>query len=406
MLPYVRLFADLVTEVGCAGRTYEQQLEAIQTHLGGFGAYGALHIDATDPHRCRPTFAISGKALERKAVKLFTMMLELVQSVDLTDERRLHELVLQEYTDLEQDLPQEGLHYATHLAASRLTGPNRMAQIWNGLDYYEFLRTLSREWDTHRHALLHNLEECKRLLLGALQADLVVGCSDETWARLQDEELFGLTQLPLHKATPFTQSPAPLALTSQGRIIASPVAFTAISLPTVPFTDPQAPATDITARLLTNTTLHRRIREQGGAYGGGASGSSYSGRFNFYSYRDPHLANTLDSFAKSLQAATEGHFQPRDLDEAKLALLQKLDTPVSPSGRAMAAYSWRRAGATLPLRQLYRDRLFATTAADIRAVSHTLQEQLPSAPVVCFAGKQLLEREAPRLGKPLQIEAI
>jgi presequence protease len=150
LLPYARIFSDLITEVACAGRSYEQQLEMIQTHLGSFEAYVNIYTDVADPTRCRPAFGISGRCLKRNADKLFTLMADLVKSVDLTDERRLQELILQEYTDLEQSLPQDGLHYATHLAASRLSGPGQLAQLWNGLDYYWLIRDLAKEWSARK----------------------------------------------------------------------------------------------------------------------------------------------------------------------------------------------------------------------------------------------------------------
>ena len=41
---------------------------------------------------------------------------------------------------------------------------------------------------------------------------------------------------------------------------------------------------------------HTAIREQGGAYGGGASYNAGRGSFSFYSYRDPRVEGTLKDF--------------------------------------------------------------------------------------------------------------
>jgi presequence protease len=232
----------------------------------------------------------------------------------------------------------------------------------------------------------------------------LASCSAEDYQWLQKEELFGLTRLGLHSAPSWQRTPAPATVSPQGRIIASPVAFTCVAVPTVSYTDPTAPAVDLTSRLLTNLCLHRRIREQGGAYGGGATGATHVGRFQFYAYRDPQLSQTLDAFRESLDLVVDGRFEPGELEEAKLQLLQKLDTPQPPAGRATTAYNWQRTGATLERRQAYRDRLFAITADQIRAVAAELREQFPQAPVICFGGKQLLEKENQQLaaqGAPL-----
>jgi Zn-dependent M16 (insulinase) family peptidase len=51
---------------------------------------------------------------------------------------------------------------------------------------------------------------------------------------------------------------------------------------------------------LRNGFLHRAIREQGGAYGGGASHDAGIAAFRFYSYRDPRHAATLADFDAAL----------------------------------------------------------------------------------------------------------
>ena len=79
----------------------------------------------------------------------------------------------------------------------------------------------------------------------------------------------------------------------QGRLIASPVAFIGKVFPTVSYIHPDAPALSVASFLFDNLTLHNQIREQGGAYGGGAVCNPLSGNFYFYSYRDPNIVQLL-----------------------------------------------------------------------------------------------------------------
>ncbi len=73
------------------------------------------------------------------------------------------------------------------------------------------------------------------------------------------------------------------AVSSQARILASPVAFTAYAIPSISYTHSAAPALLIASLLLGNKVLHHRIREQGGAYGAGASYNPLWGHFSFHS---------------------------------------------------------------------------------------------------------------------------
>lgn len=75
-----------------------------------------------------------------------------------------------------------------------------------------------------------------------------------------------------------------------------------------------------------------KVREKGGAYGGGAT-QSMSGVFAFYSYRDPSPSNSLKVFDGSALWLKENVPKGSDLDEAKLGVFQSVDAPVSPGAR-------------------------------------------------------------------------
>ena len=71
--------------------------------------------------------------------------------------------------------------------------------------------------------------------------------------------------------------------------------------PTVASGHPDAPILSVLGAYLRNGFLHRAIREQGGAYGGGASHDSNVGAFRFFSYRDPRTLDTFNDFDASIE---------------------------------------------------------------------------------------------------------
>ncbi len=56
--------------------------------------------------------------------------------------------------------------------------------------------------------------------------------------------------------------------------------------------------------MMSQSYLHREIREKGGAYGGGAGQSN--GIFYFYSYRDPNIDKTINSFKGAVDWVLNG----------------------------------------------------------------------------------------------------
>jgi len=105
------------------------------------------------------------------------------------------------------------------------------------------------------------------------------------------------------------------------------VNFCAKAYPTVPVAHPDAAALAVLGGFLRNGFLHRVIREQGGAYGGGASHDSDSASFRFYSYRDPRLAETLNDFDHAIDwLLTEKH-EWRQVEEAILGVISSWINP-------------------------------------------------------------------------------
>src|SRR5262249_4299069 len=140
----------------------------------------------------------------------------------------------------------------------------------------------------------------------------------------------------------------------QAHFIAAPVAFTSLGMRTVSYRDLASPMLFIATELMKNVVLHKEIREKGGAYGSGATYTPSTGNFHFFAYRDPHLKSSVDTFYRAIEKIGQGQFNERELEEAKLGVLQTLDAPIPPGSRAMVAYSWARAGRTHALREEFR----------------------------------------------------
>ncbi|MCH9704194.1 MAG: insulinase family protein, partial [Chlamydiae bacterium] len=162
----------------------------------------------------------------------------------------------------------------------------------------------------------------------------------------------------------------------------------------ISYSHPDTPCLSIAAEIMTNRVLHKRIREQGGAYGSGAVNNVLLGYFYFYSYRDPNWQSTLTAFDESIQKVASGDFGDVEIEEAKLGIFQEVDSPVAPSNRADVTYYRQKGGRTPEMRQLYRERLLDATKEQIRcAVQSHLLPNMEREKTVTFAGKEFFEKE-------------
>lgn len=410
-LPYVRLFTNLIPQMGCGGRNYAQNLDYIQANTGGISASLMLNIQSKDFQQFYPSLHIRGKALHRKAPKLFPLLQDLASSIDFTDIMRLKEVIMKHYTALESTLNQSALKYAINLSASGLTVASKIANEWYGLNYFWKIQEIAKNFDAYANQLVNKFQFLQKKLLCLENPHLVLSCDSNMYDTLKGHEFYGLQHIETNPSIPWKGKYSSSNVKSQGRVIASPIAFIGKVFGTISYIHPHSPALNIAAFLFDNLTLHIRLREQGGAYGGGAVSNSLSGNFYFYSYRDPNIHESLEAFNEAVNELVEGNFDDSDLEEAKLEMIQGLDAPISPGSRGDLAYGWLREGKTFKIRQAYRDKLLSLTREEIvAAVKEELVPKMNTGSVVVFAGRELLEKENEKLiskgMKPLPIETI
>lgn len=370
-----------------------------------------FNLQASDNTKFTPSFYIRGKALHRNTSKLFQLLHDMVVSADFSNVVRLKEVIHKHFSGLQSSLNQNALKYAINLSASGMDISSRIANTWYGLEYYWKIKNISENLENNAQELAVKLQNLQKYILGQENPDVVITCDAKTYDEIKGHGFYGLKNIEMNASKPWKSDYALTQVPDQGRIIPTPIAFTGKVFKTVPYTHPHAAALTIVACLCDNITLHAKIREQGGAYGGGATSNAMAGNFYFYSYRDPHIASTLDAFEESLQQILEGNFDDSDLEEAKLEMLQGMDSPIAPGSRGDMAYGWLREGKNFEVRSEFRKQLLNLTKEDvIDAVKEEILPRYNEGVVVTFAGRELLEKENAKLisrGKlPLAIERV
>jgi presequence protease len=407
-LPYVamddiyllRLLLLLFHEVGAANRNYEENLELLHATTGGIGISCSMHLQTKNPRLMKPSLGIRGKALYRNSGALLTLMKEMLTSFRLDEERRIKEVILQLNNSLENNLNRNALKYAILGSLSPLDHSSAISEAMHGQRFFKKIQEISQKLDDIYPDLLFDLNRIKEQIFSFVNPTLILACDESHYHTLQKEHFYGLSELSGEKYAPWREEEGFLTQSSSLRSLALPVAFTASAYKTISYLHADSPLLTLSTRLMENKILHHKIREVGGAYGSGAHYNSATGNFYFHAYRDPHIAMTLKIFEESIEAISNEEFTSKDLEEAKLGVIQHLDVPLPPATRAITAYSLIRDGREKGLRQSYRDRLLAAKSSDVsRAVRTHLYEQRKESTIISYAGNELIERERDELEK-------
>lgn len=402
-LPLLSLISRLWTEIGCAGKSYEQALHAMQGHTGGIDAHLALHVSATNPDVLYPAFSLRGKALIRKAEPFFQLLADYASSPDFSDRTRIQEWLQQHLSELEDDLPRHAIQYAIQLSLSGYSTASFIYNQWNGLPYYQFVKQLAQD---KKGTWIEQLPTLAHRLVSSGKPHLILSCGAEEAKQLFDKQFYRLGDWKsTATANPWQGCYTLKPVVSQARPLAAPVAFTALGMRTSAYRDAGVAELMISTQLLENVILHKELREKGGAYGSAASYAPTTGNYHLYAYRDPHLTRSIDIFRKAFEKIGAGKFNDRELEEAKISLISGMDTPVVPGGRAIVAYAWLRSHRTLQDRQKLREEILHASKEQIAEI---VQKKLLTAPttIVSFLGADLYQKEAKKLKPELPLKDL
>lgn len=404
----LQIFLSFWGELGAGKRNYEENLKYIHAHTGGVSGHVTLNVQVADPMHAKPSLQLHSKVLARKADKMFHLFHDMITDPHFGDKKRIEELLKKMAEGLQQRLSKNAIRYATLTALSGFSVPNHISEVWHGLTFYNKLIKLTSNMEKNLPLLLDRLEKLKKRLLCAGTPHLILSCDEELYKECERRDFYGLPEIHSHPVAKWEGIYPLKKVHNQGRILSSPVAFTIQGYKTVHYLHPDSAALQVSTLLLDNKVLHHRIREKGGAYGAGANYNPVWGNFYLYAYRDPHLAHTLRTFNDAIDEMAAGEFDATDLEEAKLGIIQGLDSPTSPGARALVEYSWMREGKTKEMRQKFRDNLLHLTPESVqKAVAEHLQSQKELGVVVSFAGQEFFDKELPLLeGKSLEILPI
>ena len=363
------LYNILITELGVANKDY-LSVQAWQAAVtGGIGAGASLRSEINDNNRTKEFYSLSGKALERNQTALTTLLHDTFFEVRFDELARIRELIAQVLARQEASITQSGHSLAGLAASAGISARAAISHRASGLLSIQTLKQLNTRLDDPKalEQLSQQLQQLHQKLIAAPRQLLII--ADETnlpsLEKTLSQQWQNVSQGSLATSSELVWTPRHVM---EGWAISTPVNFCAKAYPTVPSGHKDAAALSILGPFLRNGYLHRAIREQGGAYGGGANYDADTGSFRFYSYRDPRFEETLADFDNSLNWLLDTQHNEQSLEEAILGVVASIDNPSSPSGEAISAYYFERHGRSYEWRKQYRQNILNVSLNNLMQV--------------------------------------
>jgi len=369
LLEVLHLYCACFGELGVGAKDYAEVQTWQASVGGGVNGFSTIRAHRGDVQTHHALFSVSAKCLLGRHRELAHLLRETIDKLRFDEAGRLRELLEQIQARKENSITSRGHALAINLACSHMSSGALLSHRSTGLESIRRLRGLVGELPEAQaqHELLERLCRLHKEIASSEKQFLLIG-EQQHRERLLGELAESWSGAPAGKTQAAFALPALRERKRELWTTATEVNFCAKAWPTVSGDHADSAVLHVLARFINNGFLHRAIREQGGAYGSGASQNANVAAFQCFSYRDPRLQETLQDFDRALEWVVDGRHQQRQLEEAILGVIAAMDKPSSPAGEAKAAFYDHLTGRALEQRRAFRERALATTLDDLRRV--------------------------------------
>ncbi len=383
------IYNSCLTELGIGERDYLATQNWQSEVCGSIHTYSSVRSHIDNVQQVSGHVVLSSKALERNHAALCDLMQQTLEDVRFDEHNRIRDLVAQLRARREMSVTGSGHTLAMTAASSAISPLARYSHQISGLAGIKTLKEIDTRLQEEPQAIealasrLQNLHQ--KILAMPRQCLLVADGHHQNNLTAQFNKQWQQYQYPDNPPAAFSL-PAINGQVSDFWQTNTQVNFCAKAYATVGSSHPDAPALNVLGGFLRNGFLHTAIREQGGAYGGGAGQDNNIGAFRFFSYRDPRFGETLNDFDRSIDWLLNEKHEWRQVEEAILGVISGIDKPSSPAGEAKIAYHNNLYGRGAAQRKAFRQAVLQVTLEDLQRVGKQYLTDHASTAVISYAG--------------------
>lgn len=381
----LQLLTDVMDELDTEKHTARELNTLRNTWLGSSGAWMDCWTGQQEGRPCHAKLTVGMSMLERsleKAVELGSEWLYEAKFSGPQAEAAMERVASQQKLLMEQKFLREGHTFAAMRAAAHFSVESALSERCNGVSYYHYLCELLEKADWT--ALGKRMEELWKSVLKKNALTVSLHGSDaalDTLKKLLPGSAFAAEKRG--EAKPCTEElTAPV---NEAFIIDGGVNYDVLVWPMERRLERK-----VLARVMSYEYLWHSIREVGGAYGTGMV-TQNDGTEYLYTYRDPHLKESYETFAKGPAELAGRDYTEKDMNEFIVGAAAKLDTPRKPREEAASTDCKYFCGITDEMTAAERKSLCSVDAAALKAEAADLSARMEKGVRVVFGSKEAVE---------------
>ncbi len=370
-LPWIRLYTQLLGQINSQNFSYGELSNEISNHTGGINLQLDIANSYQTPDDILPMMILSGKAVAAKTSKLMELSAEYAIKALLDNPVRIKSLIQEIKASMEESVINAGLQIAIYRMFAPFSQYYALRDQAYGLDYLNFLSELSEHLDSDIDKIIGELKWVQEHFFSLQKSIVSITANEELIPDVLQQLPILTDQLDTREYEPVVQE---FVTRNANEGIAAPIKIQYVIKGGNFFRKGYSYSGKlrVLSNILSNEFLYKELRVKGGAYGGGAS-FGLDGYQYFYSYRDPNLKESLETYNKVPDFIRNFQCGKRDMDKYILGEISAMDYPKTPEATGAQADRDYITGFSHADRQQIRDEVLSTNLQDLRQYADMVQ---------------------------------
>ncbi len=398
LLPYVPLYARALVDMGNEDEDFVALRQRIGAKTGGIST--AHFLSSTRTGETTAWLFLRGKGMMHQVQDLTGILQDILLKTQLDDQDRFRQIVLEEKARQEASLVPMG-HMVVHTRLAAHFSPAGWAneQI-SGLEQLFFLRQLAQRVDEDWPGVLADLQQVRQALLSRDGMIWNVTLDEANWQQARPAVEALIQAIPQVSSTPSPWQTTDLP-EREALLIPAQVNYVGKGAPLYQVGYQLHGSIYAITAFLRTTWLWEQVRMKGGAYGGFCLFDQLTGLFDFLSYRDPNLLNTLRVYDETASFLRQVSLPRDEIVKSIIGAVSRKDPYLLPDARGWTSMQRYLTGMDDAHRQRIHDELLATEERDFRAFAEVLEALNPVGHIVALGSEAKVDEANATIQPPM-----
>ena len=382
---YISILSALLTNIA----TEKTDGQTLQTKLGLYtGSMGVSGTVSRHGDRLISSATVRFKALEEYYAQAAELCEEVLTQTVFDDRKAVVDLIGQFYTELQLGFINNSSQIAASRAAANLNKRDAILDKTGGVTFYTRLKALKESLDddpASYEKLREKVAAVYEKFFKNGRAVCSVACDEDSFEKIKD------IPLPMKDNLTDTLSQADSDLLSGNIALSAPcdIVFNGYSFNTDE--DLRGGTLMLAKKILSLEYLWQKVRVENGAYGCGTVANSAK-RLDMWSYRDPQIAITLNTFQNAADFLSKLQLTDRALEDYIISVVRTLDNPQLPRAAAYVSTVFYLLGRDSAAIQQERDELLSSTLADLNEIGERMKADVGTASFCTVGSAENIEQ--------------